>query len=123
MPTFKTIFYCLLILSLFTFIACQANKSIVNQPTQKTIDNSNTVDNSKIMVLLQTEIKANALEEEFKTYELKSKGLISRTENRCMFTYNQALVDSNTLLEMIKKSDKVLEAKFPEIARQPKVTN
>jgi len=117
MSTFKIAFYCLLSLLLFTYLACTVNKTTTNQSIDE------TVDKHKIMVLLQKQIRATALEEEFKAYELKSKGLMSRRENRCMFTYNPTLIDGTQLLEMVKKSDKVLEAKFPEVIRQPKVTN
>ncbi len=122
MSASKPILYCFLSL-LLTFIACKANKTLVEQSTQKVEEKVDTIDTSKIMVLLKTGIKANALEEEFKVYELQSKGLISRTENRCMFIYNQSLVDGNSLLEMIKKSNSVVEARFPKIVHQPKATN
>jgi len=118
MPIFKSTLYFLLGLLLFTFMACKTtNKALVNQSIQKTMDTS------KIMVLLPTGMKANVLEEEFKAYELKSKGLVSRRENRCLFTYNQSLVEANELLEIMKKSSNVLEANFPKIVHQSKVTN
>ena len=122
MSTFKPILYCFLSL-LLTFIACKTNNALVNQSTQNTVKKVETMDMSKIMVLLPTGMKANVLEEEFKAYELKSKGLVSRRENRCMFTYNQSLVEANELLEVVKKSSNVLEAEFPEIVHQAKVTN
>jgi len=122
MLAFKPISYCFLSL-LLTFIACKTNNALVNQSTQNTVKKVETMDMSKIMVLLPTGMKANVLEEEFKAYELKSKGLVSRRENRCMFTYNQSLVEANELLEVVKKSSNVLEAEFPEIVHQPKVTN
>ena len=122
MSTFKPILYCFLSL-LLTFIACKTNNALVNQSTQNTVKKVETMDMSKIMVLLPTGMKANVLEEEFKAYELKSKGLVSRRENRCMFTYNQSLVEANELLEVVKKSSNVLEAAFPELVHQPKVTN
>ena len=117
MSIFKIAFYCLISLLFFTYLACTASKTPINEPIDE------TVDNRKIMVLLQKQVRATALEEEFKAYELKSKGLMSRRENRCMFTYNPTLIDGTQLLEMVKKSDNVLEAKFPEVTRQPKVTN
>ena len=122
MSTFKPILYCFLSL-LLTFIACKTNNALVNQSTQNTVKKVETMDMSKIMVLLPTGMKANVLEEEFKAYELKSKGLVSRRENRCMFTYNQSIVEANELLEVVKNSSNVLEAEFPEIVHQPKVTN
>jgi len=122
MLAFKPISYCFLSL-LLTFIACKTNNALVNQSTQNTVKKVETMDMSKIMVLLPTGMKANVLEEEFKAYELKSKGLVSRRENRCMFTYNQSLVEANELLEVVKKSSNVLEAEFPEIVHQAKVTN
>ena len=122
MSTFKPILYCFLSL-LLTFIACKTNNALVNQSTQNTVKKVETMDMSKIMVLLPTGMKANVLEEEFKAYELKSKGLVSRRENRCIFTYNQSLVEANELLEVVKKSSNVLEAEFPEIVHQAKVTN
>ena len=124
MPTLKITLYCLLGCLLLMFIACKAtNKSLTQSPTLDTVDTEDTVDAEKIMVLLQNQVRPNALEEEFKAYELKSKGLVSRRENRCMFTYNPSLIEGSKLLAMIQASDKVLEAQFPKIVRKPKVTN
>jgi len=117
MSIIKPTLYLLVGFLLFTFIACKAKQSLVEPPVQDNLDTS------KIMILLATNVRPNVLEEAFKTYELKSKGLVSRRENRCIFTYNQSLIDGHSLLEMINKSDKVLEAKFPEVIRQPRVTN
>jgi len=117
MPTLKTAVYCLLSLLLFTYLACTVNKT----PTSEAADE--TVDRSQIMVLLKKQVRPTVLEEAFNKYELKAKGLVSRRENRCMFTYNQNLIDGEQLLELIRASDNVLEAKFPEVIRQPRVTN
>ena len=116
MPSLNTVLYCFLGLFLF-LIACNASKASV----KKTIDEP--VDYSKIMVLLKKEVSPATLEEIFKAYEFKAKGMVSRRENWCMYTYNLSLIDGHKLLGMVQNAEEVLEAKFPEIVRKPKVTN
>jgi len=104
-----------LLLSLCFAISCTSTKT--------TTPNLSTLDKEKILVLLKPGVKARALAKEFASYSLKSKGQTSRSENRFIFSYDTTSVSADELLEKIKSSSNVVEAVFPEITKEPRVSN
>lgn len=110
--------YNIISILLFAFLMC----SISCTPTKK-VEEDNGFDKEKIIVLLKNSASAQQLESEFKDYQLKSTGQVSRSENRHRFEYNNNLIKANTLLEKIKASDLVIEANFATVVTSPKVGN
>ena len=124
MTYMKFIFYSLVILSIGIAFGCKASKKAVETPTEDNVEisSANSMDKGKVMVLLQRGISPKALEDEFKAYEFYSKGLVSRRENRCIFTFNPSLIDADELLAKIKALPIVEEAEFPKVTKKPKVS-
>ncbi len=102
---------------LFLSINCSSNKNASNPSTPEKF-----FDKKKVLVLLQPGVRAKALIKEFSNYGLASKGQISRTENRFMFSYDTSTIDPDALLSTIQGSELVIEASFPEIIKKARVS-
>jgi len=91
-------------------------------PTKK-VEEDNSLDKKKIIILLKSTTQPQQLEEAFKAYQLKSTGQVSRSENRFRFTYYKEGVDADELMKKIKASSMVVEAAYAPNMTTPKVNN
>ena len=66
----------------------------------------------RIIVLLKPKAKPYDMMNAMAEYELTNKGMVSRSENRMMFTYNMEKIKPEEMLAKIKAHDNVLEAAF-----------
>ncbi len=90
------------LLILCGLMACNHNKKIVE-------DGWENVPN-QVIVLLNPKTDVRKLENNFSTYQLKSKGRSSRSENKHVCTFNEDLVTAEELIQKLKESPLVLEA-------------
>ena len=116
----------LFLLCFILFLAISCTSSSKNASSSSTPETPETpemsFDKKKVLVLLKPGIRAKALIREFTPYSLVSKGKISRSENRFMFSYDNNAIGPDDLLSKIKESDIVLEASFPEVLKKARVS-
>lgn len=106
-------FSLLLLCALSTFLIC------CNSPRQT--GQEPEVLPHRVLVLLKNRVQPGMLEQAFSDYKLKSEGPTSRSENRWLFTYDTTTIQPEDLLQKLRASEWVLEAKFDTVTKEPKV--
>jgi len=86
---------------------CSAKKQVMVKEETENI--SNTVE-----IFMAKEAQMEHLEKAFAPYELKSKGMSSRSQNIAIFSFNNKKIDGNSLLTKLMDSELVLAAKLME---------
>lgn len=99
-------------LSVLLLSNCDTAKPTQNPPPDPPVQEQPTVMKDRIMTLLGPRMIGKNIEQKFSTYEVKSLGQMSRSENRWLFTYNEMLIKPEELLQLFQESDLILEAEF-----------
>ncbi len=96
----------LLILGVFLFMMACSSKTRVAQisPIEKGPD--------MVEIFMAKSITMKQIEQEFSSYELKSKGLASRSQNIAIFNFNTAKISGTELLSILIDSEMILAAKL-----------
>jgi len=66
--------------------------------------------NNKVIVSMKSDVTAADLEEKYKQYALKYKGLTSKSANKVMFEFDDTLISNGRMLALLNKDKMVLNA-------------
>lgn len=103
--------------------ACKTKNEVISPENTSTMsaEKARSVFTNKITVKGVVGINPEALEKSFKKYELKYRGMSSKTENKMVYSFNDGLITSPELVTLLEQNKDVIEA-IPFRKTQTRVT-
>jgi len=96
-------------LLIFTLFSCKTTKETPESANTMSIEESRNIFTNKLSVKAKKGVSAKDFEKRYQEYELKYRGLSSKSQNILAFTFNNNLISSPALVDLIKTDKYVLD--------------
>lgn len=97
---------------LLVLFSCKTTKELdtSDQKNEMTIEKARTVFINKVTVTAKEGMSAKSFEKKYKEYELQYRGMSSKSQNTMAFSFNDNLISSPALIELLKNDKNALNA-------------